>query len=196
MLRKSDTEKHAIRQSIRSRRVNLTRQQLEAAQLGLVNSALQCNQLRFAKRILSYAPFDGEISPVALVERLTSATLYLPKINNYRNCSMQIFPASRTTTKNRFGILEPQAIGSPLNANQVDIILLPLVGFDRHGNRLGMGAGYYDRALRALAHQTSTRPILIGLAHHFQELGFIESEKWDVPLDAILTDREYIRASN
>ena len=70
---------------------------------------------------------------------------------------------------------------------------MPLVAFDRCGNRIGMGAGYYDRALQSLEYQTSTRPFLLGVAHHFQELESIEARSWDVPLDAILTDQEFIQ---
>ncbi len=100
------------------------------------------------------------------------------------------------TEANRFGISEPRTIATPLYANQLTLILLPLVAFDRSGNRLGMGAGYYDRALQALKHQVGTRPLLIGLAHSFQEVEKIDAQTWDVPLDAILTDLEYIPVSS
>ena len=83
-------------------------------------------------------------------------------------------------------------IGTPYNANRFDTIFIPIVAFDRKGARIGMGAGYYDRALASLSHQVSTRPKLIGLAHHFQEQRDLNPEPWDIPLDAILTDREFI----
>ncbi len=79
--------------------------------------------------------------------------------------------------------------------NAAQLVLVPLVAFDRNGNRMGMGAGYYDRALQALAHQTGTRPLLVGLAHAFQETTSLQAKPWDVPLDAILTDQECIPIS-
>lgn len=108
---------------------------------------------------------------------------------------MQFFQANLFSTRNRFGIREPIKSSSPLFANQLDLVLLPLLAFDRTGNRLGMGAGYYDRALQALVHQPSTRPRLIGLAHSFQEVESIQAQPWDVTLDAIITEDEYIPVS-
>ena len=75
-------------------------------------------------------------------------------------------------------------------ADQVapDIILIPLLGFDRQGNRLGQGAGYYDRAL---ARQSD--PLRIGIAWSVQEFEHLPADPWDMPLDAILTEAEWIR---
>ncbi len=75
----------------------------------------------------------------------------------------------------------------------LDIILLPLVGFDRYGNRLGMGGGFYDRTLARLNHCDMKRPLLIGLAHHCQEVEQLQTQSWDIPLDIIATDKELIR---
>ncbi|MFM7027447.1 MAG: 5-formyltetrahydrofolate cyclo-ligase [Chakrabartia sp.] len=68
-----------------------------------------------------------------------------------------------------------------------DIILLPLLGFDRAGNRLGQGAGHYDRALAHLPNA-----LRIGLAWSVQEFAALPADAWDIPLDAILTEAEWI----
>jgi 5-formyltetrahydrofolate cyclo-ligase len=65
-----------------------------------------------------------------------------------------------------------------------DIILMPLLGFDKHGTRLGYGGGYYDRTL---AHLTR-RPKLLGFAFARQEVDYIPREAHDVPLDAVVTE--------
>lgn len=80
-----------------------------------------------------------------------------------------------------FGTLAP-----PDDAPRVepDVILMPLLGFDRAGTRLGYGGGYYDRTLASL----SRRPRLIGFAYSAQELDFIPREAHDVPLDAVITE--------
>jgi len=72
-----------------------------------------------------------------------------------------------------------------------DAILMPVVGFDRHGNRLGMGAGYYDRALRHLRDGSRRwrRPRLVGLAFACQEVERIVPSAWDIPLDVVVTER-------
>ena len=74
-------------------------------------------------------------------------------------------------------------------ADQVvpDIVLIPLLGFDRQGSRLGQGAGYYDRALAQ-----QSEPLRIGVAWSVQEFENLPTDPWDMPLDAILTEAEWI----
>jgi 5-formyltetrahydrofolate cyclo-ligase len=76
----------------------------------------------------------------------------------------------------------------------LDIILLPLVGFDRSGNRIGMGGGYYDRTLAFVAAGNRPAPTLVGLAHSSQEVSSVSTQKWDIPVNQIITDREIICA--
>ncbi len=92
---------------------------------------------------------------------------------------------------NRFGIQEPQRRGRQLcPAHGLDLVLLPLVGFDTHCNRIGMGGGFYDRSFAFLLRRRYwRRPLLIGLAHECQRVDAIERQPWDVPLDAVVTER-------
>jgi len=184
--------KHQLRRSLRKQRASLTDSELHKAREHLAKQGRKSNRLRRSKHIVSYAPFAGEISPASLVNQLATTTVYYPKIINFRLSQMRFYSADKVDTLNRYGIKEPRAIGAPWPANAFDVILIPLVAFDRSGTRIGMGAGYYDRALQALAHQKSTKPYLLGIAHHFQEVKSLERAPWDVPLDAILTDHEFI----
>ena len=95
---------------------------------------------------------------------------------------------------NRFAIPEPAiARAQLLPAQSLDLILMPLVGFDRSGNRLGMGGGFYDRTLAFRHHRDGYRgPLLLGLAYQFQCLDGLQARHWDVPLDGILTEK-YLR---
>lgn len=121
----------------------------------------------------------------------TSATTLLPRIDNY-HLRLMNFYAADLGRKNRWGIIEPIPQTPPTPVQHIDVILVPLVAFDRNGNRLGMGAGFYDRALQPLRHRAFKRPFLLGVAHHFQQAKSLTPQAWDVALDAILTDREYI----
>ena len=69
---------------------------------------------------------------------------------------------------------------------------MPLVGFDRLGNRLGMGGGFYDRTFAFTAKNSSPSPKLIGLAYSFQELQAIKPQPWDIPVSGIVTEKEYL----
>ena len=184
--------KNQLRRAMRRRRAALNSADLAIACNRLATQARASNRLLRAKNILSYAPFAGEISPKKLVSKLACKTVHYPRISNFRLSQMRFYSATKVECLNKYGIEEPMAIGSPWPANAFDVLLVPLVAFDRAGTRIGMGAGYYDRALEALAYQTSTKPYIVGLAHHFQEVNSLERAPWDVPLDAILTDQELI----
>jgi len=184
--------KAQIRKRIRARRRALSAKQSGVAAQQLSRTARRCARLWQANRILAYRAFEGEISPLLLLNQLRTPYQYLPRISHYGHHTMRFYSARRLDNHNRYGILEPSPIGSPIEANQLDVILLPLVAFDRLGSRVGMGAGFYDRALASLAHQPSTRPFLVGVAHAFQEVNNLPADHWDIPLNAILTDCDYI----
>src|SRR5690606_2494135 len=99
--------------------------------------------------------------------------------------------------QNRYGIPEPDL--SPdacLAAADLDLVLLPLTAFDRRGNRLGSGAGYYDRSFAFLAGRPRpARPLLVGIGYAFQESAALDPAAWDVPLDYVATERELIDCS-
>jgi len=176
---------------MRQQRKRLSDQAQCQASRNLAMQARHCYRALNAQRILSYAPFAGEISPHNM-PLSSAANIYLPRITNYSQNRMCFYQAGKSQT-NRFGIREPVPTNKILPANAFDLILLPLVAFDRNGARLGMGAGFYDRALASLTHQVGTRPYLLGISHHFQEVKGLTKAAWDVPLDAILTDREFIK---
>lgn len=160
---------------------------------GLARSARGYRQLFNLNRVLAYSPIGGEIDPSALLSTM-KAQVFLPRIVNYRTGNMQFVPAGGYHRSNQLGILEPESTQSILPARHLDAVLLPLVAFSRDGNRLGMGGGFYDRAFAfRLRFTSASRPLLIGVAHHFQEANQLAHDPWDVPLDAIITDRELIR---
>ncbi len=92
-------------------------------------------------------------------------------------------------TLGSFGIEEPVG-GDPVTMLRHDVVLAPLVAFDDHGRRLGQGGGYYDRALGAVAPEF--RPVVIGIAHSFQQVDRVPTESWDIPLDAVVTEDEIV----
>lgn len=95
---------------------------------------------------------------------------------------------------NCFGIPEPvHRRTDRRSANQLDMILLPLVAFDAAGHRIGMGGGFYDRTLAFTKRRRPwRRPLLIGLAYDFQQVARIKDNPWDVALDAIATPNDII----
>jgi 5-formyltetrahydrofolate cyclo-ligase len=92
----------------------------------------------------------------------------------------------RPLRRNRYQIGEPSG-GRPAAAPTLAMVLMPLVGFDGSGNRLGNGAGYYDRWL-AFRRDTRGAPLLVGLAFECQRCPSIEPQEHDVPLDGVITE--------
>jgi len=176
---------------MRKRRKALNQLCQRNAENNLATVARHYYPLRKASRILSYAPFAGEISPNKLLANLVRAKVYQPRITNYRLGQMQCYPKAQTNSQNSLGIPEPTIASQPTPISYFDVVLVPLVAFDQMGNRLGMGAGFYDRAVSfRLNRPELQRPLLVGLAHHFQEVKSLPAQSWDVPLDAILTDQK------
>lgn len=184
----------AIRRLMRQRRRSLTPQQQQRASEALAAQLTRLTTFRYRQRIAFYLANDGEIDPgfaLGIAQR-AGKTCFLPVLHPLKMNRLYFVRqrAGDSLTSNRFGIAEPslrhRAIAS---LHAIDLILLPLVAFDRQGNRLGMGGGFYDRTLSRRAPHT----LLIGLAHSCQETDSIARQPWDIPLHAIVTDREIIQ---
>ena len=186
-----------LRRMLRNARRALTPGEQRQAALGLYRQLAQHPLFRRAKHISLYLPTDGELDPRLLLraaQRRGKAT-YLPVLSAWPRTKM-VFQRVRPGDKllpNRFRILEPR-----VNAQRqrqvwaLDLVLLPLVGFDDAGGRLGMGGGFYDRSLAYLARRNSWRkPTLLGLAHECQKVERLAQASWDVPLAGTVTDKQW-----
>lgn len=189
-----------IRAEIRNTRKNLSNnQQIIAAQSLKMNfiQHLKSENTTNSKHIAIYLSNDGELDTSLLIKELWNLNhaVYLPIIHpfNGANLLFQRYEKNSPMRANRYGILEPK-----LNCSQIcplpalDYLLMPLVAFDKQGNRLGMGGGFYDRTLARLHEQNWQKPQLIGLAHECQSVDALPIESWDVPLKTIITpDKTY-----
>ena len=186
-----------LRRMLRKARRALTPSEQRQAAHGLYRQLAQHPLFRRAKHISLYLPTDGEIDPRLLLraaQRRGKAT-YLPVLSAWPRTKM-VFQRVRPGEKllpNRFRILEPRVnISQQRKVWALDLVLLPLVGFDDAGGRLGMGGGFYDRSLAYLARRQSWRkPTLLGLAHECQKVERLVQASWDVPLAGTVTDKQW-----
>ena len=166
-----------------------------AAERAIVDSLGELPVFRRGARIAMYLPMRGEVDLRPAIEAAwrRGVAVFVPSIVNRRRGRMAFVPwtPGSARRRNAYGIEEPAAAATRVPALQLDAVVLPVVGFDRRGNRLGMGAGYYDRALRRRldAARRWRRPRLIGVAFACQELERILVSPWDVPLDLVITER-------
>jgi len=148
-----------------------------------------------ARRVAFYLASRGEIDPSPLLQFAlsTGKQVYLPVLRQRPSHGLWFssYRKGDHLIANRFGIPEPVVHTRRLVMPwSIDVVFVPLVAFDDSGNRLGMGGGYYDRTFAFIrTSQHMRRPKLIGLAHDFQRVDPLERQDWDIPLDAVITER-------
>jgi len=186
-----------LRRLLRKARRALSASEQRQAARGLYRQLAQHPLFRRARHISLYLPTDGEIDPRLLLREAQrrGKHTYLPVLSAWPRTRM-VFQRIRPGEKlhpNRFRILEPRVkLTAQRKVWTLDLVLLPLVGFDVEGGRLGMGGGFYDRSLAYLARRQSWRkPTLLGLAHECQKVGKLNQASWDVPLQGTVTDRAW-----
>ena len=188
----------AQRRALRQARARLTPLAQQQAAHNLLRVASALPLLHASHHIACYVPNDGEIDPIPLIERLWARgkSCYLPVLARANTLRFALVTPTTQFVLNRFGIPEPQCERAAwVRAAQLDLILLPLVGFDAHGHRMGMGGGFYDRSLAFLRTRGHWRkPRLVGLAHELQRVAALAPQSWDVRLHGIVTDRAYYPA--
>jgi 5-formyltetrahydrofolate cyclo-ligase len=180
---------------MRARRREVTKAERRSVASALARVANRARLLRPAAKIAVYQAYghEADLSALIYLARRRGCQLYLPRIVDHRRHRMEFFrfDADAPLRRNAFGILEPIAAMSPaIPTRELDLVLMPLVAFDASGWRLGSGAGFYDRRLHHLhIARRWRRPKLIGVAYHFQRVDRLQPHRWDIPMDAVITER-------
>ena len=146
---------------------------------------------RAGKRVALYLPFDRETDTAALIDaaRRRGVRLYVPVIVDRRHSRIRFYPLDQQVRRGVFGIAVPKRLRRPAAPRWLNLIVVPLVGVDSRGRRLGMGGGFYDRALEFRRHRRHWRgPRLVGLAFDCQRTDSRFAEPWDVNLDSLATE--------
>lgn len=183
-------ERRAIRLVLRERRADLNEGDQGAASMAVMARLSRIPVLRSAGVVSGYRAVRGEVDIDASLILLAEATsiVTVPRVVGDHLEFLPWHP-DLGAARGSFGIQEP-IDGDPVPMLRHDVVLAPLVAFDDHGRRLGQGGGYYDRALGAIAPES--RPVVIGIAHSFQQVDHVPSESWDIPLDAVVTEDEVL----
>lgn len=192
------TSRAELRTTLRARRRALSKRQRREWSRRIVRHLAALPAWRAARTIALYHAADGEVDPGALLllAARQGRTVLLPRLRRHPAFRMEFapHPPGGPLGRNRFGIAEPLGrVRYP--ASRIDLVLMPLVGFDDRGNRLGMGSGYYDRRFAFALRRPGLPPRLVGLAYGFQAVPALEARPWDVPLRGIVTERGWIRPS-
>ena len=141
-----------------------------------------------SENILMYHSLPDELSTHIFLEKWAhTKKFFLPRVNGL---NLEILPYDRTKLKyGAFQIEEPSG-NEICNVSDIDLIVVPGVGYDPKGNRVGRGKGYYDRLL------SESKATKIGVAYDFQIVDQIEAEPHDVRVDIIISDRNYYHVAS
>ncbi len=189
-----DTKK--LRQQIREKRRTLSDSEREYAAFLLCERIASSRVFQQSKHIAFYLANDSEIDLGLLIEHAwqQGKHCYLPVLAEPNTQRLWFIPYTAETKlkTNRYGIAEPvHSRKTRLRKTlSLDLILMPLVAFDTQGNRLGMGGGFYDRTLAFLRQrQYWHKPKLLGVAYELQKQKQLKTNPWDIPLQAIATEK-------
>lgn len=183
-------DKRRVRNVVRGERDALPVDVREERAERVVQRFLDLPEVRRAGTIMLFSSFGSEVATGPLIERLHTrgVAVALPRIEGAALVPVPYAPGDPTTTTS-FGAEEPIA-DARLDPSTIDVVGVPGVAFDREGRRIGYGGGYYDRFLRGLP--AFTVGLVFGLQVVDQEL---PAGRFDLPVDAIVTEDETIRAS-
>jgi 5-formyltetrahydrofolate cyclo-ligase len=148
-----------------------------------------------SEHISCYISFDNELNTEEIIKEIWRAGkhCYLPLLGEERSLEFARYHEGDVLIPNALDILEPQKAGVKIQPEHLDLIILPLVAYDLAGQRLGTGGGYYDRTFAFLHSNPVKRPHLTGLAYNKQRADMLPSDPWDVSLDDLITEQQYIR---
>ena len=184
------TPKDQLRSEIGKKRRTLDSEWLETASLAIVERFQSLEVFQPSEIIALYKAIAGEVSIEPLFSecwkrgKQTCIPIFNEKTRIYEMAEITESTSFRT---GHYGIQEPVA-PSLLEITKINLIVVPGVGFDSAGNRLGRGGGYYDRILAEL------RGISVGVAFDFQIFSDIPCENHDKPVDFVMTETKFLKA--
>jgi 5-formyltetrahydrofolate cyclo-ligase len=194
----SPLDRKALRKLLRAKRRGVSeRERARAAQL-VARNADRYLRLRSGWRIAVYAALPSELDTQPLIDLAggRGCEIYVPRIDRHTlGHKMRFAELTGRQRPNRLGIDEPEG-SRMIGARWLDVVFLPLVGFDACGVRLGMGGGFYDRAFAFRRWRTAWHaPHLVGLAYAFQQVESLIAADHDVRLDAVVTEERIVKCA-
>lgn len=190
--------KPETREKLRDKRKRLDPVSCCQAAQAVAAQIVQESSFLDSQDIACYLSDENELDPMPLMHaaETLNKNLYLPLLQAADSAHPKgqlvftHYQIGELLKKSSHSVYEPATARELKPIEELDIILLPIVGFDTQGNRLGRGAGHYDRALAAINQlPNNKRPLLIGLAYEFQKVANITPDDWDIPLDQVITEK-------
>lgn len=184
--------KTELRRTLLERRSLLSHEQSASASAAIVDHLRTL--LRDVSTLAAFSSTQNEVDLTPLYDELLArgVDVCFPRVEGPGQMVFAQIANLSELTPGAYGILEPS--GPPLALGRIEAFLVPGIGFDRAGMRLGFGGGFYDRALAARRTFDERVPLFVGIGYSCQVLDtFLPAEDWDVPMDSIVTESGVIR---
>lgn len=189
-------EKKQLRKKILNERKKLSKEEVNTLSEKIISYLIKMEEFKNSKTIMTYLSFKEEVNTFKLIEKMMDLeknvlTTYTDKNKNIIvPCKLKDLDES--LDENPFGYLEPKEdLIEEVDPGQIDLIITPGLAFDKKGNRIGYGGGYYDKLLAR-----APQAIKIALSYDFQILSKVPSGKFDIPVDYIVTPTKIIVCEN
>lgn len=178
-----------IRKNIIGARQKLDVVSQEKATQEITNKLIALDVFKQSKKIAIYYPIRSEINTIPIMETIWAENkcCYLPTIKtSKKTLSFAQYSKNDLLIPGKYKIPEPLPLQKLIAPQDLDLVIVPVVGFDYACNRLGYGAGFYDQTFAFRKNAPS--PFLIGIAYELQKTSFALNP-WDVPLDIVITEK-------
>lgn len=180
-----------MRSAILKERRALSASLLRENSKAIVEKLLGLSLYQNAKTLAIYKAFAGEVNLNELLRLapIDGKKIFLPVVDERADKLLFVEVDENTKlTKTKLGVYEPTfSKENSTDASELDLLLMPLVGFDKHCNRLGLGGGFYDKTLAGIKEKAQVK--LVGIAHELQNCKALNPAPWDIKLDYILTEQ-------
>lgn len=180
--------KEEIRLKIKAQKALLSPQEKQEAAQAAFRWLEQHAAFMMASKILMYHSLPDELSTLEFLDKWhTRKRFFLPRVNGV---NLDILPYDCSTLRlGAFHIEEPEG-NDTVDIDEIEMIIVPAVAYDRNGNRVGRGKGYYDRLL------STTKATKVGIAYDFQMVDEIDAEPHDVKVDIVITPRGVVKINH
>jgi len=188
-------DKKILRKEILTKRKNIDIVEKEKMDRKICDKFYESKYYRDAKNIFIYISYDSEINTKEIINKalIDNKKIYVPRTEfKTRLMDAVEITSLENLIESEYGILEPSIYEPYIEPNELDLIVVPGVGFDRNGGRMGYGAGFYDRYFKKISKDKMQKIVKLALAYDFQILEDVPMNEQDVPVNYIITEKEFI----
>ena len=188
-------DKKILRKEILTKRNNIDVVEKEEMDKKILNKFYESKYYRESKNIFIYISYDSEINTKEIINKslIDNKKIYVPRTEfKTRLMDAVEIRSLDDLIESEYGILEPSIYEPHIEPNELDLIVVPGVGFDRNGGRMGYGAGFYDRYFKKISKDKMKKIVKLALAYDFQILEDVPMNEQDVPVNYIITETKFI----